>query len=234
MNNFVFNRTPDELKTSVYAQSAGGLKPLQLDSSDNLEVVVSQILAPVTISNASFTVSGPITVSSITNPVAVSSIADPVTIGNAAVTVNGTVAVSSITNPVAVSSIADPVTIGNATVTVNGNVAATISYHRGITSTQTNTTVTGNQIIFADTSMVDCSNATFFIYNTGTTTLTLSLQMSPAVAADYINDPNYTNVAIPAGTNKIMPVVYYGNYSRIRFNMGTTEGTVTAYFVGQC
>lgn len=246
MNSFVFNSVASELKTSIYAQSPDtSLKSLQLDSGDRL-----LIGGNVSIENTSITVSGTINVGSIANPVSVSSIinpimignslltmsgtvtvstiSNPVTIGNASLTVNGNISVNDVVNPITVNSITNPVTIGNSTITTI--IAGSTFTSDSVTDLE----ITGTGTLFDDKDISIIKTASMFIYNEGTNTVTLSLQMSPTtVDSNYIDDPTYTDFTIAGGANKIVTIGLFANYTRLEYDMGDVTGTITAFYNAQ-
>ena len=231
MNNLVFNTVASELLVTVANASftVGGT------------VTVSQITAPVTIGNASLTVNGSV---SVDGTVTVSQITDPVTIGNASLTVNGSV---SVDGTVTVSQITDPVTIGNASLTVNGSVtvAGTVTIGNATITTLisgsaftsdsvTNTVVTGTGSVFNNEDISEQKVASILVYNTGANTLTVSLQISPTTTdGDYIDDPDYTDLAILGATNKIITISRFAHYARLQYNLGGSTATFTAYYNAQ-
>ncbi len=238
MNNLVFNTVASELKSSIYAQGPGNdFRPLQIDASDNLLVSGTVTVAnSITISNATLTVAGTVTVSEITSPV---------TIGNASLTVAGTVTVSEITNPVTignatltvagtvtVSEITNPVTIGNATLTVAGTV--TIGASTFTSDSVTSTAVTGTGIIFPDKDISTLKVASIFIYNEDATPITISLQISPTTDTGlYMDDPSYTDQVIAANDSLYMAVSSFAHYIRLQYNLGGSTATFSAYFNAQ-
>lgn len=233
MNNLAFNTVAEELKTSLFAQNPGGsLNALQLDGEDNLLVAGTvTVSAPVTIANTSLTVTGTVTVSEITAPV---------TIANTSLTVAGTVTVSEITAPVTiantsltvagtvtVSEITAPVTIANATLTT------TVAGYNFVTDVEPHNGATGTGVAFADTNISQMKTGTFFVYNSGTSALTVSLQISPTTAsAFYIDDPSYTNVSIPASENQLFVIGKFANYARLNYDAGT-GATFSVYYNAQ-
>jgi hypothetical protein len=205
-------------------------------------VTVSEISAPVTvqgtittqgtvtITNTSLTVAGTVTVSEISAPVTVSEISAPVTVqgsvtvANTSLTVAGTVTVSEISAPVTVQG---TVTIGNASVTT------TVVGYDFTTDTQDLSGVSGTGEVFDNTDISQTKTATFFVYNSGSSAITVSLQISPTTAATYyLNDPAYTDVAVGAGEGSIIVVGKFANYARLQYDAGAT-GTFTAYYNGQ-
>ncbi len=257
MNNLIFNTVASELKTLIYAQGPGDtINALKIDASDNLLVSIAD--GSVTISNASLTVAGTVTVSEITAPVTignasltvagtvtVSEITAPVTIGNASLTVAGTVTVSEITAPVTignasltvagtvtVSEITAPVTIGNASLTVAGTV--TIGASTFTSDLVTSTAVTGTGVIFPNKDISTYKVASIFIYNEVAVPVTISLQISPTTTdGQYINDPSYADKVIPANGNLYMPVSNFAHYVRLQYNLGGATATISAYFNAQ-
>ena len=251
MNNLVFNTVAEELKTTIYAQAPdASIRSLKLDASDNLLVANA---APITIANSSLTVAGTVTVSEILAPVTiandsltvagtvtVSEILAPVTIANDSLTVSGTVTVSEILAPVTiandsltvagtvtVSEILAPVTIANESLTVS------IQGYAFTSNTATLSGVNGVGEVFDNTDISQIKTATFFVYNTGASPITISLQISPSTdSALYIDDPSYTDVNIPAGEDKIIVVGKFGNYTRLQYDL-TAAADFIAYYNGQ-
>ena len=217
MNNLVFNNTASELMMTV----------------GNASLTVG---GTVTIANATLTVGGTVTVSEITNPITIGNasltVAGNVTISNASLTVDGTVTVSEITNPV---------TIGNASLTVAGNVTisnatlTTINSGNVFTSlTVTSTAVTGTGVVLGDTDISQQKTASIFVYNEGANTLTLSLQISPTTTdADYIDDPSYTSLTIAGTSSQYIAIAKYAHYARLRYVLGATTATFSAYYNAQ-
>ena len=234
MNNLVFNTVASELKTLIYAQGPGNvINTLKLDASDNLLVSVAS--GTVTISNASLTVTGTVTISQITAPVTISNasltvagtvtvsqITAPVTIGNASLTIAGTVTVSQITAPV---------TIGNASLTIAGTV--TIGASTFTSDAVTNTEVSGTGVIFPDKDISTLKVASIFIYNENINPITISLQISPTAGSHFIDDPSYTDQVIAANDSLYMAVSSFAHYIRLQYNLGVQTATFSAYFNAQ-
>ncbi|MBR0600140.1 DUF6385 domain-containing protein [Sinanaerobacter chloroacetimidivorans] len=184
-------------------------------------VTVSEITAPVTIANDSLTVAGSVTVA---GTVTVSEITAPVTIANDSLTVAGSVTVAG---TVTVSEITAPVTIANDTLTT---VVAGYSF---VTDTVDLPGETGTGVAFDNTDISQIKTGTFFVYNSGTSTLTVSLQISPTTAtAFYIDDPSYTDVAISNGENKIIVIGKFANYARLSYDAGAAA-TFSVYYNAQ-
>ena len=223
-------------------------------------VTVAEVTNPITIGNTSLTIDGTVTVAEVTNPitigntsltidgtVTVSEITNPVTIGNTSLTIDGTVTVSEITNPVTigntsltvagtvtVAEVTAPVTIGNASLTVAGTVT-TFSGGSSATSIPLSaTSITGTGVLFANTNISAIKTKSFFLYNGGTNTITLSLQYSPTTTTtDYIDDAAYTNVAIAGGASQYIAATGFGWYMRLEYNMGATSETISGYLITQ-
>jgi carbonic anhydrase/acetyltransferase-like protein (isoleucine patch superfamily) len=211
MNNLIFNTAADQLLTTVTGT-----------------VTVSAITGSVTISNASLTVNGTVTVAEITNPV---------TIGNTSLTVAGTVTVAEITNPVTigntsltvagtvtVAQITNPVTIGNTSLTVG------VTSYAFTSNVATVTAGSGTGQVFDNTDISNQKVGTFFIYNTGGETLTISLQISPTTTSTYyIDDPSYSSITVAAGAETIMVLSKFANYARLQYT-GATSTDFVAYY----
>jgi cytoskeletal protein CcmA (bactofilin family) len=237
MNNLVFNTVASELLT------------LSTISNASLTIAGSvTISSSITIANDSLTVAGTVTVSQIT---------DPVTIGNASLTVAGNVTISNsitiandsltVAGTVTVSQITDPVTIGNASLTVNGSVTVegTVTINNATITTLisgsaftsdsvTSTVVTGTGVVFPNTDISAQKVASLLVYNEGADTLTVSLQISPTTTdVDYIDDPDYTNYAIPGSTNKILSISRFAHYTRLQYILGGATATFSAYYNAQ-
>ena len=214
--------------------------------------VASRLLT--TITNDTLTVSGSVdiaggtveianTVVTVTGTVAVGSASVEIT--NDAVTVTGTVAIDSasveVTNTVltvtgAVTVLNDTLTVDgtveitNATVTVSG--AVTISGH---TITSLNTTVVDSQtgVIFDNTDISEITMGTFFIYNGGAQTFSVTVQLSPtADDANYVDDPDNKDIEVGSNAKLLIVLSKYGHYARLQYN-ATADASFTAYFNGQ-
>lgn len=188
----------------------------------------------ITIANASLTVEGTITVG------------NNITIGNSTLTVNipGTVTIGNTTLTV---NIPGAITIGNTSLTVNGTVnvgnsltiannTLTVNINGSTFSSLTiaNATISSTDFLFPNTDISQFKTASFFIYNEGTNTLTVSLQISPTTTDEqYIDDANYTNVAIAGNDKKYFAISKFAHYTRLRYVLGTTTCTLSAYFNAQ-
>ncbi|MDU5111728.1 MAG: DUF6385 domain-containing protein [Clostridium sp.] len=97
-----------------------------------------------------------------------------------------------------------------------------------------NLSARGTGSVFNNTNISTLRTVSFFVYNTGTNTLTLSLQMSPTTNnEDYITDPSYNNYAIVGGDSKIITVNRFGNFTRLLYTLGGSTATFSVYFNGQ-
>jgi hypothetical protein len=193
--------------------------------------------ASVTITNSSITVGGAVLVTNPTMTVAgdvtIAGTAS-VTITNATVTVGGSILVTNPTMTVAgdvtIAGTAS-VTITNATVTVGGGVNIT-----GHTITSLNTTlsgVTGTNVIFGDTDISQITTGSIFVYNGGATPFTVSVQISPTTTdGDYIDDPDNTEIAIGPNAKYLIALSKYGNYTRLQYS-AASAATFSAYYNGQ-
>jgi hypothetical protein len=187
----------------------------------------SQLLT--TISNASLTVGGTVTVSAITSPVTIGNtsltIDGTVTVSNTSLTVAGTVTVAAVSSTV---TVAGTVTVGNASIT---------TFLLGSTFTSdavTSTAVTGTGVVFPDTDISTLKVVSLYLYNEGSTTLTVSLQASPdTTTTHYISDPSYSNVVITAGNSQFVDVGLFAHYFRLQYNLGTFTATFSAFYNAQ-
>jgi hypothetical protein len=76
--------------------------------------------------------------------------------------------------------------------------------------------------------------ASLFLYNNGTVPITLSLQVSPTTAdGDYIDDPSYTNFVLGDSAKKYIAINSFAHYVRLLYTMGSSTGTLTAYYNAQ-
>ncbi len=187
----------------------------------------SQLLT--TIANASVTIGGTITVSEIVNPVTIGNtsltVAGTVTVSNTSLTVAGTVTVDAITSTV---TVAGTVTIGNASITT------VVSGSTFTSNAVTSTAVTGTGVLFADTDISTLKVVSLYLYNEGSTTLTVSLQVSPdTTSTHYITDPSYSNVAITAGNSQFIDVGLFAHYMHLQYNLGTFTATFSAFYNAQ-
>ncbi len=208
MNNLVFNTVASELKTTIFAQAPGDLtKALKMDASDNLlvsvasgTVVVSEITAPVEISNDSLTVAGSVTVA---GTVTVSEITAPVEISNdsltvaGSVTVAGTVTVSEITAPVEISNdsltVAGSVTVAG-TVTVS-EITAPVEISNDSLTVAGSVTVAGTVTVSEITAPVEISNDSLTVAGSVTVAGTVTIGAS-SFTADMVTSTVVTGTGI--------------------------------------
>ena len=256
MNNLVFNTvasrllttiTNDTLTVSGSVDIAGGT----VEIANTVVTVTGTVAvgsASVEITNDAVTVTGTVAIDSasveITNTVltvtgAVTVLNDTLTVDgtveitNASVTVTGTVGIDGtasveITNDAV--TVDGTVEITNATVTVSG--AVTISGH---TITSLNTTVVDSQtgVIFDNTDISEITMGTFFIYNGGAQTFSVTVQLSPtADDANYVDDPDNKDIEVGSNAKLLIVLSKYGHYARLQYN-ATADASFTAYFNGQ-
>ncbi|VYT64483.1 hypothetical protein [Clostridium tertium] len=236
MNNLLFNTVASELKTSIYAQAPdGSLQILQTDSTGALKTSISNSSLTVNVNNP-ITVANAITIANTSLTVSVS---NPITIANASLTV-------SVNNPITVANsitianttltvvVNNPITVNNAITIANSSLTVTIGANAFTSSSALNLSVSGTGRVLNNTDISTLRTASFFVYNAGTNTLTISLQMSPTTNnADYITDPSYNNYTIPGGDRRIITVSRFGNYTRLLYTLRGTTATFSVYFNGQ-
>ncbi len=76
--------------------------------------------------------------------------------------------------------------------------------------------------------------ASLFVYNEGSTPITLSLQISPTNDDNnYIDDPSYTDEVIAANDHLFIAVSNFAHYVRLQYNLGTETATFSAYYNAQ-
>jgi len=139
-------------------------------------------------------------------------------------TVTGTVTVSALTGTVTVSEITNPVTIGNTSLTVS------VTSYAFTSDVETVTAGSGTGQVFDNTDISNQKVGTFFIYNTGAETLTISLQVSPTTTSTYyIDDPSYSAITVAAGENTLMVLSKFANYARLQYT-GATSTDFEAYY----
>ena len=127
-----------------------------------------------------------------------------------------------------------PITVANSITIANSSLTVLIGANAFTTSNILNVSASGTGSVFNNTDVSPLRTASFFVYNTGTNTLTISLQMSPTTnTGDYITDPNYNNYAIVGGDSEIITVSRLGNYTRLLYTLGATTATFSVYFNGQ-
>lgn len=234
MNNLVFNTTAAQLKASVYAMGTNSqLQILKLDNDGYLKTAIS---GNVTIGNNSLTVAGDVTIS---NPT--------LTIGNATLTVKGDVTISNPTLTIGNATltvagdvtISNPtLTIGNATLTVAGDVTisnTSVAVKPILTSlTATIGTATGTDVVLNNTDLSAVRDATFFIYNTSTTPLTLSLQFSPTTdTTSYITSTVAGTITVADSGKTYVHLSEFAHYVRLQYALGESTASFVVYFNGQ-
>ena len=182
--------------------------------------VSSQLRTVIT--NATVTVSGSVDITNTTLTVTGS-----VDITNTTLTVTGSVDITNTTLTVTGS-----VDITNDTLTITGDI--NIDGHSITNLNASFTDVTSTGLIFADTDTSEITTGSFYVYNTGSNPITVSLQMSPLTTPTfYILDPDNDNLTVTNGTNMIIPLSKYGHYARLLYDAGATIASFSAYYVGQ-
>ncbi len=161
------------------------------------------------------------------------------TINNASVTVAGTVALSNtsvtVAGTVALSNtsvtVAGTVAISNATMTVNGGV--NITGHTITANSATLEGVTDTGVALDDTDISQITNGTFFLYNTNSATVSVSLQVSPtADDAQYVNDPDNENIQLAQNQKVLIVVSKYGHFARLQYH-AAAAATFSVHYSGQ-
>lgn len=206
MNALVFNTTAEQLKTSIYGYNptTTTFEPIKLSSDGELLV---SIAGAVTIGNSITIANGSLTVN-IPDSVTVTgtiNIGNSITIGNESLTV-------SISNT------------DDINVNINGN-----SFTSATLDAAPLTETEGN--IF-EQNISTYRTATFFVENSGTQSITVSLQLSPN-GTDYFDSPNHT-ISLTAGAYTIMPVEIFAYTVHLSYAVAsTTDASLTAYFNAQ-
>ncbi|WP_040329111.1 DUF6385 domain-containing protein, partial [Clostridium ihumii] len=131
------------------------------------------------------------------------------------VSVTGTVQVSQLTQ---------------GTVTVAGGTI-NIGYTQVGTATSINANGTGTTLVEDISDLTDYS---YFVYNKGTQTVILNIEVAPTnVDGDYTS---YNQATVTLGSNKsavVIPSTIYGNYARIYYDTLSAAATFDIYYVGR-
>ncbi len=142
------------------------------------------------------------------------------TITNTLLTVAGDVTIS---NPLL--TVAGDVTISNTLLTV------LIEGNRFTSNTQTLNGVSGTGVALEATDISQVRTATMFVDNTGSSPITVTLQLSPD-GNTYFNNPNYTNIAIAQTSYTIIVVDLFAHFAQLAYDAGTAATFIT-YYNGQ-
>jgi hypothetical protein len=156
-------------------------------------------------------------------------------ITNTTVTVEGSVTISNASLDVVITNdtvtVEGSVTISNASIAVTGGVSITGHTVETLSDSADNTTGTG--VLFADTDISDITTGSFFFYNTGTSSVTVSLELSPTTTETfYIPDPDNDDYVVAQDGNLIIAIGKFANYARLLFDAGA-GATFEAYYIGQ-
>ena len=260
MNNLIFNNIASELKTSMYAQASdSSLQVLQIDNDGSLKTAISNssltvaVSNSITIANDSLTVAvnNPITVANsitIANDSLTVAVSNPITVANSITIANDSLTVA-VSNPITIANdsltvaVSNPITIANDSLTVavsnpitiaNSSISVNIIGNTFTSSSVLNTATSGTGTILNNTDISTLRTASFLVYNLGTNTLTVSLQVSPTTnEADYITDPSYSNFAVLGGGKQIITVSRFARYTRLIYTLGGTTATFSVYFNAQ-
>ncbi len=178
------------------------------------------VAGDVTVTNTLLTVAGDVTV---TNTLL--TVAGDVTVTNTLLTVAGDVTVTN-----TLLTVAGDLTITNTLLTVAGDV--TIAGNLFTSTLQTLGNVTSTGIALPATDISTLRTATMFINNTGSTPLTVTLQLSPDGTA-YFNDPNYTDVSVQGTSYTVIVADIFAHFIQLEYDAGATPTTFLVYYNGQ-
>jgi hypothetical protein len=192
-----------------------------------------------TVANATLTVNGEVEITN--TPLNVTGEVD---ITNTTLNVTGEVEINTTVVDVLVTNttlnVTGEVEITNTTLNVTGEVEITntlldisVAGHTITSDTDSQNNVTGTGALFDDTDISQITTGTFFVYNTGANTFTVSLQISPTTDDNrYISDPDNDDLALDSGDGAIIVISKYGNYARLMYE-AVSAATMVAYYNGQ-
>ncbi|MEA4933865.1 MAG: DUF6385 domain-containing protein, partial [Lawsonibacter sp.] len=125
-------------------------------------------------------------------------------------------------------TVAGDVTITNTMLTV---LVAASAFTSLTAATQT---ITGTGELFNNLDISEKKVASLLLYNGGAVTIPLSLQISPTtVSTDYMNDPDYGSFSLGSSQSTFVVIGNFAHYARLRYVMGTFNGTITGYYQAQ-
>ncbi|MFZ5965978.1 MAG: DUF6385 domain-containing protein [Bacillota bacterium] len=219
-NNLIFNGTADQLKTKLYGDNNGTTTAIAVNANGNLTVIVETITEVTNVSSVD-------TVDQVTNVASV----DTVDVVSAVTTVTQVNNISSVDTIDQITNVASVDTIDaltqiintvNVDVVANGfaeNVA-TIANYNFTTETTTLSVDTSAKTLYS-----------FYVKNTGASTVTAKLQISPTTtAADFIDDPGGDTATLAPSTGKdVLATQRYLKYTRLHLS-GTGTSTIFAYY----
>ncbi|HWQ74834.1 MAG TPA: DUF6385 domain-containing protein, partial [Syntrophomonas sp.] len=174
------------------------------------------VAGDVEITNTSLTVAGEM---EITNP--------SLTVSGE-VTLAGTPSVEIVNTTL---TVAGDVEITNTSLTISGDIA--IAGHEIAETNTTLNDVTGTGTVFDDTDISQTTTGSFFVYNTGSNSFTISLQVSPTTDDDlYALDVDNDDLPVPVNAKLILAISKYGRYARLLYDAGA-GASFSAYYIGQ-
>lgn len=185
MNYLVFNTDPDGLKTTIYGDDAGELRPIAVDNSGMF------LLSPLS----------EITVA-----------ANNLDIRN----------LSSATDSVLIT--ANDLDIRP----LSGTTDSVQIYSRNFVEDTISTTVTSGQNYLLTRDISAYGQNSFYIRNTGGSTITVAIQVSPVDDNSLYLD-NTTPTAVTASSNFLATVTGSVKFARLRVQAGTTVSVVAYY-----
>lgn len=227
-NRIMFSTTPEDLKTKIYGDNSGTSTAIKVASDGSVSVTgtvgiagdVTFTATDLDIRNLSYT----------QDAVSIygydgSAYQRIKTAADGSVSVTGTV------------GIAGDVTV-NATDLDIRNLSYTqdliaIGGRRLIESSDTTTIVnqsTGGVTFTTDTSI--CSEASFFIKNTGSNPIGINLEVSPTDDASYFVDDGAATVTVAPNSTAIITPASYGKFTRVNYSASAGAVTAELYFVG--
>jgi hypothetical protein len=244
MNNLVFNTVSSQLRTLITNPT--------LTVSGDLEITNTTLTVEgsVEITNTALTVEGSVeitnTVLNVEGEVTLTGTAS-VEVTNTALTVEGSVEITNtvlnVEGEVTLTGTAS-VEVTNTALTVEGSVEITntvLNVEGGVSITgheiaETNTTVdaaTGTGVVFGNTDISQITTGSFFVYNTGASAFTISLQVSPTTDDGlYAFDVDNDELPVPVDGKLVIAISKYGRYARLLYDAGA-GADFSAYYIGQ-
>ena len=226
-NNLIFNNVASRLMVMANGvDNTGVAHPLLTDNTGNLQVSIQNTSVSVT---GTVSVDGTIPVTgnlSITGTVPVTG---TVQVASGSVDITNTPSVN-VANTVPVTGTVQVAELTQGTVTVAGGTI-NIGYTQVSTTTSINANGTGTTLVEDISDLTDYS---YFVYNKGTQTVILNIQVAPTnVDGDYTS---YNQATVTLGSNGsavVIPSTIYGNYARIYYDTLSAAATFDIYYVGR-
>jgi hypothetical protein len=246
-NNIVFNGTADQLKTQISGVDGNGnTVPILTDDSGRLDLGTVTITAenldirPITGTTDSITIwNSVVTVTAEDLDIRpITGTTDSITLWNTVVTVT---AEDLDIRPI--TGTTDSITIWNTVVTVTAEdldiralSAATDSIKMAsrlfTESTTTIEGVTDSAGIF-EQNTGEQSMYSFYVYNTGSNTLTVQLQISPTTTDSYFADDPSGTVAVTSGSKAALVAQRFLQYTRLFYETSGATCTFDVYYNAQ-